>query len=187
MPNKKNKLFQKTNFEKVLRERAEQILKDKNLSLDHLSDENIYYLFHELDVYQVELEIQNEELRNSQARLEEAKALYEELYDFAPVGYFTFNKKGTIENVNLTGAGILGLEKTKLIGQPFHKFICKEDQDIFYLHLKQVFKPDISNQRCELKIVDKEGKNFCARLESVPVKNQENNFFQCRTVIIDIT
>ncbi len=75
-------------------------------------------LLHELHVYQIELEIQNRDLRDSQQQLEEARDRYADLYDFAPVGYLTLDDKGNIININLRGAAVLGRERGRLIGVP---------------------------------------------------------------------
>jgi PAS domain S-box-containing protein len=75
--------------------------------------------------------MQNDELRRTQVELEESRSKYVDLYDFAPVGYFTISKKGMILGVNLTGAAMLGVERKYLIGQPFSHFITSDTQDVF--------------------------------------------------------
>jgi len=128
--------------------------------------------------------MQNEELRRAQKELEESRDRYSDLYDFAPVGYFSFDKNGLIIEVNLTGAKKLGVERNFLIKKPFSLFISSSSKDTFYLHLRQVFSTGV-RQTCELKLVDKKGAEFEAQLESLPV--QEGNPGHCRTVISDIT
>src|SRR5262245_23409277 len=85
-------------------------------------------LLHELQVYQIELEMQNRELRETQAHLEEARDRYAELYDFAPVGYVSFNRHGVIEQINLQGAALLGRERTRVIGHPLAGFVPAEEK-----------------------------------------------------------
>ena len=80
-------------------------------------------LIHELQVHQIELEMQNEELRKAQAELEQSRSKYSDLYDFAPVGQFTFDKHGLILEANLTAATELGLERSRLINKPFRAYI----------------------------------------------------------------
>jgi PAS domain S-box-containing protein len=101
-------------------------------------------ILHELQVHQIELEMQNEELRRVQVELEEANERYAKLYDFvyhfAPVGYFTVSKDGLIRDANLTGAALLGQDRQGLMGHPFARFLSQEDGDrwhLFFRSLKQ--------------------------------------------------
>jgi len=80
-------------------------------SLDELPPEDARRLLHELQVHQIELEMQNEELQRAREELDESHARYADLYDFAPVGYFTFDRQGLVQEVNLTGAEMLGMTK----------------------------------------------------------------------------
>ena len=111
-------------------------------------------LIHELRVHQIELKMQNEELRRIQGELEKTRDRYSHLYDFAPVGYFTVSEKGIIEEANLTIAAMLGVERSALIGKPFTHFILKEDQDIFYKHRQQLLETE-EPQSCELRLGEK--------------------------------
>ncbi len=165
-----------------LRKRAEDALQGKTEELQELSINDARSLIHELQVHQIELEMQNEELRRAQKELEESRDRYSDLYDFAPVGYFSFDKNGLIMEVNLTGAKKLGVERNFLIKKPFSLFITIISKDVFYLHLRQVFSTGV-RQTCELKLVDKKGVKFDVLLESLAV--QEGN--HCRTAMSDIT
>jgi PAS domain-containing protein len=101
---KKNPVKDKKTTE--LRRQAEEKLRTKTgKPLHELSADDSHNIIHELQVHQIELEMQNEELRRTQEKLEESRSKYSGLYDFAPVGYFTFDKHGLIIDVNLTGAG----------------------------------------------------------------------------------
>ena len=98
-------------------------------------------LVHELEVHQIELEMQNEELRRAQEELELSRKTYAELYDFAPVGYFIFDACGLIREVNLTGAQLLGIERLKLANKSFVSFIADaEGREIFAGHLETVLQ-----------------------------------------------
>lgn len=176
----------KKNSKKIseLRNRAEDALQGKAEGLQDLSTRDARSLIHELQVHQIELEMQNEELRRAQKEIEESRDRYSDLYDFAPVGYFSFDKNGLIIEVNLTGAKKLGVERNFLIKKPFSHFISRGSKDEFYLHLRQVFSTGV-RQTCELKLVDKKGGEFEVQLESLSV--QEENPDHCRTVISDIT
>jgi len=96
-------------------------------------------LLHELEVHQIELEIQNEELRRTHQELEETIGRYTDLYDFAPLGYVTLNQKGVIHQVNLAGASLLGLERSKLLKKPFVRFLPDESHLQFRALLTRAF------------------------------------------------
>ena len=106
-------------------------------------------LLHELHVHQIELEIQNEELRRAQAELAGARDRFVDLYDFAPVGYFTLDAQGVIAEANLTGAAILGEERMPLLGGPLARFIHVRDRERWRRHLRHTLRHD-GVQRIEL-------------------------------------
>ena len=120
-----------------LRELAEEKLKDRLDVIGSLSDTEVRKLAFELEVHQIELELQNEELRRTHEKLEESRTKYADLYDFSPTGYFTFDTFGMILAANLTGAGQLGLRRNRLIRKPFAGFLHKDDRDLYYLHIKK--------------------------------------------------
>jgi len=94
-------------------------------------------LLHDLEVHQVELELQNHELREAHSALEATRHRFEELYDFAPVAYYTFDARGFIQEVNLTGATMVGRDRAKLVGMPFLSFVKLQDPSIFWAHLRR--------------------------------------------------
>ena len=79
-------------------------------------------LIHELEVHQIELEMQNEELRRAQLEIEGSREKYFDLYDFAPVGYLTLDEKGSISELNLTAAALLGIARKSALNKPFSLF-----------------------------------------------------------------
>ncbi len=109
----------------------------------------------ELEAQQIELELQNEELVRVQDELEVSRNKYSELYDFAPVGYFTFEPSGQILEVNLAGASLLGIERSRLVNRPFIGFIVDaEGREAFFQHLETArLKQGI--QQCEIKLTGK--------------------------------
>src|SRR4051812_5845241 len=107
-----------------LRKKAEDILKTIGNDGDKMQD--VRTLIYELQVYQIELELQNEELRRAQNELEESCNKYTDLYDFAPIGYFTFDVQGIITDLNLAGANLLGAERMFLKKLPLLSFIAPE-------------------------------------------------------------
>ena len=124
---------------KDLRARAEAKFKKIPYSLSNLSNEKAKELFHEIEVHQIELEMQNQELREIQHRLEEARDLYTDLFDFAPVGYLLLNEKGVITNINLTGCAMLGEERSQIKGRPFSAYLSKNESQKLYLKLQEAF------------------------------------------------
>ena len=122
-----------------LRRRAEVIVEQESADLQALTPEQMLGLVHELRVHQIELEMQNENLRHTQTELELARDRYVDLYDFAPVGYMTLSESGVILDANLTVASMLGVERAQLLGRPMTQFIVAEDQDGYYLHRRRLF------------------------------------------------
>ena len=170
----------------TLFKRVEETLQGNTENMQEMSTEDVQSLVHELKTHQIELEIQNGELRRAQNELEASRNEYADLYDFAPIGYFTFDKNGLILDVNLTGANKLGIERQFLIKRPFSLYITPESKDIFYLHLRQVFMTNI-RRTCEIKLAGKDGIQSDARLESLLVQDSEGKSSRCRTAISDIT
>ncbi len=96
-------------------------------------------LVHELQVHRIELEMQNEALKDSRAELEAALERYADLYDFAPAGYFTLLRDGVIRELNLSGAQLLGAERARLVGRRFGVFVAEASRGEFYRFLEQTF------------------------------------------------
>ncbi len=136
-------------------------------------------------VHQIELEMQNEELRRTQEELEASRARYFDLYDLAPVGYFTLSEQGLILEANLTAAKLLGVARGALVKQPLSRFILPEDQDIYYRHRKQLFETG-APQAWELRLVRKDAAPFWARVEATTAQDADGAAV-CRAVVSDIT
>ena len=152
-----------------------------------LSPEEMRQALHELRVHQIELELQNEELRRSQAELDAIRARYFDLYDMAPVGYCTISEKGMTLEANLTAATLLGMHRSDMVGQPWTAFIYREDQDIYYRHRKELLSnhsPEATAE-CELRLLKKDGSEFWALLTGSLVPDDEGTPV-CRVVIHDI-
>ncbi|GJQ58597.1 MAG: PAS domain-containing sensor histidine kinase [Candidatus Scalindua sp. AMX11] len=172
--------------ESELRKRAETRLKSQVQVSEEMSNSDMKKLIHELKVHQVELQMQNDELLKTQMKLEESRERYANLYDFAPVGYFTMNEKGLILEANLTGALLLGTERRYLINKPISKFITKEDQDIYYMYLRDIGKKR-DRQTCELHMLKRDKTHFYAQFDSIVVKDSVGNFNKHRVIISDIS
>ncbi|MBI5583368.1 MAG: PAS domain S-box protein [Deltaproteobacteria bacterium] len=147
--------------------------------------ESLQQLIHELQVHQIELDMQNEELRRQQAESDEAKDRYRDLFDFAPLGYFTFDPDGRIAEVNLTGAGLLDLPRTRLIGRSFFLFVERDFLPLFRAHLQKVFATPV-RQTCELKIRPRPEKSaLYVAIESIAAGPGEA--IRCRSAVIDVS
>ncbi|MBI5444041.1 MAG: PAS domain S-box protein [Deltaproteobacteria bacterium] len=168
-----------------LRQLARKAAGGARADLEGLSAEDVAALVHELGVYQIELETQNEELRSVQLRLEAARARYQDLYDFAPVGYFTVDAGGRIREANIRGCELLGVERARLLGQPFARFLARESSDAYHLHLTSVLRSR-SREVCELRLTAEGGRSFEARLESQAATDAEGRPV-CRTALSDVT
>jgi PAS domain S-box-containing protein len=169
-----------------LRRRAEELLARDPKVIQEMPPEDVRELVQELNVHQIELELQNEELREAQLELEAARNKFVDLYDFAPVGYFTLDEKGLVLEVNLTGASLLGVPRHNLINRVFSRFVAPDFEGKFYAHLRRALQGE-TKQMCELKCKKKDGALFYAQLETMAVNDVEGNRRHLRTAITDIT
>ena len=173
----------------ALRKRAEALASQKAgetlENLETLSPELARRALHELRVHQIELEMQNEELRRTQEELEVSRARYFDLYDLAPVGYFTLSEQGLILEANLTAAELLGVARGALVKQPLSRFILREDQDIYYLHRKALLETG-TPQAWELRMLKKDAAPFWVRVEATTAQGADGASVW-RAVLSDIT
>jgi len=155
-------------------------------STEKKQDVAIDALSHDLQVHQITLEMKNRELRESQARLEQSRDRYTDLYDFAPVGYATLDSKGNIIEINLTACKMIGKERSHIEGGPFDRFLTQGAKGTFAQHLQKVFqsKQKIIN---ELALQTPQQTHCPIRLESVTTNNDNNEQITCRSAIIDIS
>lgn len=173
----------------ALRQRAEEIAQEKEVrsacDLQVVSPEETQQQLHELLVHQIELEMQNDELRHAQAELEDARARYIDLYDLAPVGYCTLSENGLILEINLTAASLLGVPRSVLINQPITRFIINEDQDVYYLYKRQLNGAEES-QTYELRMARTDGTVFWAHLVANALLDADGERIS-RVALSDIT
>lgn len=150
-----------------------------------LSKHDKLALIHDLQVHQVELEMQNEELRRAQKIIEESIEKYSDLYDFAPVGYVSVNRKGLILEANLTFTGQLGIERSRLINSPLLLYLSGPDGGRLISHLELVFKTR-ERQCCELRLKSKTGEQRFVQMNSIWVKTMDGAEL-CRMSVTDIS
>jgi len=123
----------------------------------------------ELRAYQQELKIQNEELRETQLRLEESLSRYSDLYEYAPVGYISLDQDGCILKINLTGSIILHLPRSQIVGRPFVRFIDEKDTHIFRSYLDSLSRSPGDSHSIEMRIKSRDDKTFSVLIESSPI------------------
>ncbi len=177
------------NDDSELRKKAEDILQGKRSrqlkKLDIMSIEEIRGILHELQVHQIELEIQNEELRQTQSELETLRAIYYDLYDLAPVGYCSLSQKGLILKANLAASSLLRTDRGTLIKNPFSHYIHSEDQDKYYFFRKDLIESS-EPQECEIRMKGSNETVFWVWLHATTVQATDGSSVM-RIVIIDIT
>jgi PAS domain S-box-containing protein len=169
-----------------LHSKAEKLLSKHPQRTPKISQADTEKLIHELQVHQIELEMQNDELRRKQEKIEESRSRYVDLYDFAPIIYFIFDRKRRIIEANLTGAGLLGVPRSRLVGRPFTAFLDEESINPFLRHMTEVFSSS-AKQFCELRIHRQKPEKplIYVSFESVAVGSGEDT--RCRSAGIDIT
>lgn len=170
-----------------LRRRAENRLREK--STKHgpaMTEVDTQRLVHELQVHQVELEMQNTELLEARNRLETLLEKYTDLYDFAPVGYFSIDEKGKIIEVNLTGAALLGVERSRLNSRSLSRFVAPASQRVLLDFLERVFAGD-GKHVCEARLLRADGSVFWADIHAASAVSAAGPQKWCRLAVSDIT
>ena len=176
-----------------LRKNAKKIARKKATPADigKISLAQMERTIHELQVHQIELEMQNEELRHAQSKLDAAGARFFDFYDLAPVGYITLSENGLILESNLTAATMLGVVKGELVKKPLYQFILPKDKDICYLQQKQLFETTLASsgqagktQVYELRMVKKDGETFWVRFDTIAAKDTDNGVKSLASIIL---
>jgi PAS domain S-box-containing protein len=165
-----------------LREKAENIARNKVYPINDLSKDE---LIEALRVHQIELELQNNELRESHLKLDDLYNKYFDLYNFAPVGYFTLNKNGLITDVNLAGAVLLGVNKINLINHAFIRFIDHDYRNEFHHHLHKITEPGQKN-KMEIKLQKQDNNLFYAYLEIVNIPDTSGELLESKITVTNI-
>ena len=169
-----------------LRRRAEQQAGETSAGgTEAPSLEEARRFIHELNVYQIELEMQNEELRRTQSALETSQERFIGLYDQAPVGYVTLNMDGGVLDANLTAAALLGISREVLVKRRLTNFIAPEDQDTYYLRQGKLFKTG-ERQVFDLHMLDQNGARWWARIEAELVMDEASEAKTCRAMISNV-
>jgi PAS domain S-box-containing protein len=175
-----------------LRDVAEKKLGKTPDVTQEFKDKTPEEIIHELQVHQIELEMQNEELKRVQLELQDSRDKYQDLYYNSPVGYFTLTRKGIIQEVNLAGATLLGMPRSKLINRGFGHFVASGSLDQWYQHIIAVLGNEVA-QTCDVTLKRADGSIFYVSLESIRIEalvtegGKQGRPCQIRTVLMDIT
>ena len=170
-----------------LRRRAEARLREpRRRTAPPRTDADAQRLLHELQVHQVELEMQNAEIQNARDKMEALLDKYTDLYDFAPVGYFSIDEQGLILEVNLTGAALLHVERSRLINRRLQCFVASMSRPIFLAFLEKVFA-EPGKQVCEASLLHEGGTPFWADLQAASAPSLRSERKWCRVAVSDIT
>lgn len=171
----------------VLRQRAEgQLRKQQSERTGQQPAADIQRTLHELQVHQIELEMQNAELQDARNRMEILLEKYTDLYDFAPVGYFSLDAVGQILEANLAGAAMFGVERAKLVHRCLTRFVAPASQPSFLAFLKQIFTEN-GNQVCEVGFVKEDATTFWGRMHATAAISVSGPRTWCRVTVADIT
>ena len=169
-----------------LREQAEAELRGRPQTNPETAVERLDELVHELQTHQIELEMQNEQLRAAQEELVQSRDNYSDLYDFAPVGYVTLSGKGLILAANLTLADFLGKERQSLVKARFSTFVIGDDQDAYYRYLRALSESG-QKQSCELRMHGEGAEPCWVKLDGVRVEAADDEQHRIRLAITDIS
>jgi len=166
--------------------RAEELVQEKTYEKKTFSYNDVYKLLHQLDVANIALKLHDDELQDALLKIDQLQHHYNDLYDFVPFGYFTFNLNGIILEVNESGAKLIGLDKSQIVHRNLSRYIAPNYQHVFLQHLQTMLN-ESSEQLCELKLVRKNGPLFDAQVNSKVVVNAVNNEKYILSFITDIT
>ena len=168
---------------RMLRKKAEELLKERQQNNDlQVNETDEKRLLHELQVHEIELEMQNEELRQANEAAEKALKKYTMLYDLAPMGYFTIESDGAICELNFTAADLLGDRRFSLVNTNLKLFISRDSLPVFNNFLSKVFTSE-SKESCEVVLSHDENHSIYVYMEGIVTGDDQ----RCLLSVIDIT
>jgi PAS domain S-box-containing protein len=171
------------------RRRAEALLRKQQRRKDAAQPRNeadTQRLLHELQVHQIELEMQNAELQDARDEVEAGLEKYTSLYDFAPVAYFSLDEQGLILEVNLTGAALLGVERSRLVNRRLPRFVAPTSRPSFVAFLERVFAGP-GKEILEAELLKEDGTPFWADLQAACATSLGGGRKGCRLAVSNIT
>jgi len=170
--------------------RAELIRRLETLEESSKVDRELQAVLHDLHVHQEEVRAQNEELLEIKRSLEQSRDRYAELYDFAPIGYLTFGHEGLIQEINLTGSALLGVERRNILRMPFVTYVHPKDRQLFFDHMRRCRSGDAVNRvgvRTEMRLISRKGEVIPVELFSHASASLNDQPVSFRTMIRDLT
>lgn len=172
-------------YEQSFRDKAEHYLEEQGGRLKGYSKYSNAELLHELQVHQIELELQNDELKSSQQRLQQERTKYSALFNLAPVGYFSLDKQGYIKEMNYAAEHMLDRTLEAASGSKFTDFIFSDDQDLFYFHFQDILRYGKGKPR-EMRLIKPDGSSLNVRVQSTSIKEPTEGI-SIFMAVIDIT
>jgi PAS domain S-box-containing protein len=170
--------------EAMLRRRAEtSVREDARGAFETMSPQ---HLVHELQVHQVELEMQNDELRQTSLALQESRDRYHANYELAPVAHVILGPGDTIVEANLFASALLGVRRALLLGRPFPAFLSPADADAFYLYRQNLLANEAS-AGCELTLLATSGRKIPVRIDAEAFATAGASQPSYRCVLVDLS
>lgn len=170
----------------ALRQQVEELLRTTRNDVAAMPTKDVQRLVYDLQVHQLELEMQNDELRRTQAELQAARDWYANLYDFSPAGHLLLDGQGNILEANSTAGTLLGFSRDKLRGQSFERFIAREDQDSFAHHVRDVLEGGAPHF-CEVRLHRESGVSCWVLLKSLAMHDKSGRITNWRTALLEIS
>ncbi len=177
--------MEKQSVLEVLRQKAEQLLSANDEKLDELETIKVKRIFHEVQVYQLELEMQNDELQLTATELEQQKTKFTNLFELAPIGYFVTDKTGIILDVNRAGLQMFGLTKEAITKRPLLLHVYRDDNDIFYNYFNRLFLNPVA-QSCQIRLINAQKQLLTVNIEGIALMNTAADPV-CYLTVTDIT
>lgn len=168
---------------RLLRIEAERLLKENKVTADRLIMEtDTKKLVHELQVHQIELEMQNDELRQAYLTAETALKKYTMLYDLAPMGYLTLDRNGTITELNFTAAEMLGERRFSIENTNFKLFVSEKSKPVFNQFFHKIYS-NSSKESCEVVLGNDNNPLCLVYMEGIV--SEDNNL--CLLSLVDVS
>lgn len=169
----------------AIRKKAEELLRKNKLLYQGLSFDDMQSVLHELQIHQIELEMQNDELRKAHEIIENSQKRYTDLYNYSPIGYLTTDINGVILEINTTALRLIQYDKNNVVGKPLSVFVNRSDLEYIYQHLQCLRSGQ--PHTCQVMITRHDHSTFFAELVSVPYLDYETKADQFLITILDIT